>query len=49
MVSTVLLIIAAVLFAIASFAPTRAPVHLGWAGAFFLALAFAVGGGGGLE
>ena len=45
MVSTVLFIIAAVLFAIAAFG-TKTPVHLGWAGAFFLALAFALGGGG---
>jgi hypothetical protein len=45
MVTTILFIIAAVLFAIASFG-ARTPIHLGWAGAFFLALAFAIGGGG---
>jgi hypothetical protein len=42
---TVLFIVAAVLFAVASFGPGRTPLHLGWAGAFFLALALAIQSG----
>ena len=42
-VALVLFVIAAVLFAVASFG-VKTPIHLGWAGAFFLALAFAIGG-----
>jgi hypothetical protein len=44
MLTTVLLIVAAVLFAIAAISPKSTPVHLGWAGALFLALAFALQG-----
>jgi hypothetical protein len=44
-VSAVLLIVAAVLFAVAAFG-VKSPVHLGWAGACFLALSFLIGGGG---
>lgn len=43
-VAIVLFIIAAVLFAVASFGRTNTPIHLGWAGAFFLALGFVVQG-----
>lgn len=42
-VAVVLFIIAAVLFAVAAFG-VKTPIHLGWAGAFFAALAFAIGG-----
>lgn len=43
MLSTVLFIVAAVLFAVASIGVTTR-IHLGWLGAFFLALAFVVTG-----
>lgn len=44
MLSLILFIIAAVLFAVAAFAPSRTPVHLGWAGAAVLAIGLAAGG-----
>jgi hypothetical protein len=41
-VTTVLFVIAAVLFVIASIGKPNTPVHLGWLGAFFLALGLAL-------
>jgi hypothetical protein len=41
-VSLILLIIAAVLFFLAAIGINKAPVHLGWLGAFFLALGLAL-------
>jgi hypothetical protein len=43
-VSLILLIVAAVLFFIAALGVNKTPVHLGWLGAFFTALALALGG-----
>jgi len=44
MLTLVLFIIAAVLFALASFSPSKTPIHLGWAGAAVLAIGLAAGG-----
>ena len=42
MLALVLLIVAAVLFLLASIGVVKSPIHLGWLGAFFFALAFLV-------
>lgn len=47
MVVIILFIIAAVLFALASFGVARAPLHLGWLGAALVAIALAIGEGAG--
>ena len=42
MIVIILLVIAAVLFLLASIGKITTPLHLGWFGAFFLTLAFVV-------